>query len=42
MTTLPEFQTPKITAEDVGSHLAGFRMRHRDPRTLYLISQRVL
>jgi cardiolipin synthase len=32
----------EITPEDVGKHLAGFRMRHRDPRTLYLISQRVL
>jgi cardiolipin synthase len=32
----------QITAKDIGSHLAGFRMRHRDPRTLYLISQRVL
>jgi len=32
----------EITSEDVGKHLAGFRIRHRDPRTLYLISQRVL
>jgi len=32
----------EIVAHDLGSHLAGFRMRHRDPRTLYLISQRVL
>ena len=32
----------EITSGDIGGHLAGFRMRHRDPRTLYLISQRVL
>jgi cardiolipin synthase len=32
----------KVTREDVGHTLSGFRMRHRDPRTLYLISQRVL
>jgi cardiolipin synthase A/B len=32
----------KVTPEDVGHGVAGFRMRHRDPRTLYLMSQRVL
>jgi cardiolipin synthase len=32
----------KVTKEDVGHTLAGFRVRHRDPRTLYLVSQRVL
>jgi cardiolipin synthase len=32
----------KLTQEALTKGLTGFRMRHRDPRTLYLISQRVL
>ncbi|HET8934729.1 MAG TPA: phosphatidylserine/phosphatidylglycerophosphate/cardiolipin synthase family protein [Polyangiales bacterium] len=32
----------KVTQADVSHGVSGFRTRHRDPRTLYLYSQRVL
>jgi cardiolipin synthase A/B len=31
-----------VTKADLDGSLSGFRIRHRDPRTLYLVSQRVL
>lgn len=32
----------RVTQQDISEGLSGFRTRHRDPRTLYLYSQRVL
>ncbi|HEX4339145.1 MAG TPA: phosphatidylserine/phosphatidylglycerophosphate/cardiolipin synthase family protein [Polyangiaceae bacterium] len=32
----------RITPADLDGSFTGFRMRHRDPRTLYLVTQRIL
>jgi phosphatidylserine/phosphatidylglycerophosphate/cardiolipin synthase-like enzyme len=32
----------RVTQADLANTLSGFRIRHRDPRTLYLMYQRVL
>jgi cardiolipin synthase len=32
----------RITKEHLDGSLSGFRMRHRDPRTLYLVAERIL